>query len=86
MVNMVEETEDDHVHALRVGGEPGREVCRKQIELLLRTSMRYQRLERPLRGNNPYSNRIRNINRLQYVVTKQHELEKIGDGTADLTG
>jgi hypothetical protein len=40
---------DRHVHALRVGTEPGREVGRKQIELLLRTSMRYQRLERPLR-------------------------------------
>jgi hypothetical protein len=27
------------------------------------------------RNNNPHSNRIRIINRLQYVVTKQHELE-----------
>lgn len=44
--------ETDMLHALRVGTEPGREVGRKQIELLLRTSMRYQRLERPLRRNN----------------------------------
>jgi hypothetical protein len=30
-----------------------------------------------LRRNNPHSNRIRNINRLQYVVTKQHELKNL---------
>ena len=85
MVNMVEETEDDHVHALRVGGEPGREVCRKQIELLLRTSMRYQRLERPLR---------RILIQIESEISIDFNMWSLssmswkifGDGTADLTG